>query len=321
MNPDELQHALETLDVPEIELPTYRSRLKLALLNSLRPNTPMTSFTSFRFLLPVGGIAALVLAIGGATYMAGTQTSYAAELASKSMQAIIQLSEVEQGALNMHLHAEAESILAQATQADDISVVSPEEVTGLLYPSSWMDELSADERASFEARLADEDLANAQFLQFTDDAGQKVLIAINSDNLPVYRIANVGAEDADEAAGVRALVENFGQELKFVSLLSPTAAQDIEEHYAAFVSPALLSKWQSDPTEALGRLTSSPWPQGIVVTGMEKTGTDSYAVSGTVLEVTSAEITKNAAIAHPVEITVKALDGHWKISDVSVHED
>lgn len=316
MNYEELSNQLEHLDLPEVELPTHQRQLKMALLNSATNPQPIM-IPPLRILAPLGALAAvLIVALG--FYSSGTPHTYAAELAAKSMQALSQLSDVQKDALDAHLSSEAEGLLSQALKAKDLQVLSPDAVAGTLYPSSWIDALTNDERASFEARLASEDLRGAQFLQFTDRAGQKVIVAINQGDLPVYQLAGIGTKDADEAAGVRALVENFGQQLKFLSLLSPTAADDMATRYQSYVAPELLSAWEADPLHAVGRLTSSPWPEGIVVTAMHKTNAGTYVVEGKILEVTSAEITQNAAIARPITLTVSNIDSHWLITAVSV---
>ncbi|HET8581179.1 MAG TPA: hypothetical protein VFL98_01785 [Candidatus Paceibacterota bacterium] len=320
-NEDAFERMLDRLDLPEADPARHREQLKAALLDAHPSNrTTMTPFPT-RIFIPAGAFALAVVIAIGAAYSLGTQPTYASALADKSMHAVLQLPETAKHALDMHLQTQAESLLAEANGAKDLTVLSPEQVTGLLYPSTWMDQLTDDERAAFAARLASQDLAGAQFLQFTDADGQKVIIAVNDADLPVYQLSGVGTKGADEAAGIRALVENFGQELKFVSLLSPTAGTDMETRYAAYVSPDLLASWKADPEHAFGRLTSSPWPEGIVVTGMQKTADDTYTVTGDILDVTSAEITENAAMARPVTLTVKAVDGHWQITAVSAQEE
>jgi hypothetical protein len=114
---------------------------------------------------------------------------------------------------------------------------------------------------------------------------------------------------------VRTFVESFGASLQMVSLLAPDAAQQIEAVYAPFVSPELLAAWMTDPATAPGRLTSSPWPDRIEIDSITSQPDGSYLVSGSVIEITSAEIdTENAAAQSPVEITVRQIEGQWRIA-------
>jgi len=95
------------------------------------------------------------------------------------------------------------------------------------------------------------------------------------------------AKAADQAA-VRSLVENFGQKLKNVSLLSMTASDDIEQNYKDFVSNDLLNRWKTEPFSAPGRETSSPWPDSIVVQEIHQQNQNAYEVSGKIINMTSA---------------------------------
>lgn len=124
----------------------------------------------------------------------------------------------------------------------------------------------------------------------------------------------------DEAA-VRNVVENFGKTLRNVSLLSPTSAQDMEENYKDFLDPALLAQWKEDPSKALGRLTSSPWPDGIEVLSIERFASDAYEVSGNIIEITSAEEAQGGIPAkRPVDLNVAKFEDRWLITSVSLGE-
>jgi len=107
---------------------------------------------------------------------------------------------------------------------------------------------------------------------------------------------------------VRTLVENFGQTLKNISLLSPTVAQELESNYKDFVSPELLNEWTADPTKAPGRLTSSPWPERIEIIGLNKTSADTYFVQGEIVEMTSS----GAAEKQPVVLIVQKSESSGK---------
>jgi len=127
--------------------------------------------------------------------------------------------------------------------------------------------------------------------------------------------------DEDDKKAVIALVEGFGQKLKDVPLLA--SAEDLkksmDENYGSFVSADLITKFLSDPLNAPGRLTSSPWPDRIEVATAEKTSDGVYKVEGTIIEVTSAEQgTSNAADKRSVTLEVKKTDGKWLIISVDM---
>lgn len=121
--------------------------------------------------------------------------------------------------------------------------------------------------------------------------------------------------DAAEAQAVRNTVENFGNALKNVSVLSPTAAQDINTSYNNFVAPTLLSRWENDPSKAPGRFTSSPWPDRIEVVGVNKLPGNSYEVSGNVVEMTSQEAANGGnAGEYPIIAEVIRINNKWLIA-------
>lgn len=122
--------------------------------------------------------------------------------------------------------------------------------------------------------------------------------------------------DAGEEAEVRDLVENFGKRLQLVSLLAPEAAQDVQKQYAEFVSPTLLETWMDDIANAPGRMVSSPWPDRIEITTLEREAPDRYALNGFVVEITSTEVgSDEAANKIPVWIVAEKDQGHWLITE------
>lgn len=132
---------------------------------------------------------------------------------------------------------------------------------------------------------------------------------------------NVQVSNTDEAdkKAVVALVEGFGNKLKQVSLLatSEDLKKSMEENYGSYVTPELLAGFLSDPGNAPGKLTSSPWPDRIEVATAEKTSEGLYKVAGTIIEVTSAEqSTADAAAKRSITLEVKKIDGKWLISSV-----
>jgi hypothetical protein len=123
----------------------------------------------------------------------------------------------------------------------------------------------------------------------------------------------------NESIAVQTLVEHFGYSIKNVSLLSPTAAQDIEKQYEKFLDPDLLEQWKADPTKAVGRLTSSPWPDKIEIVNIKPLDSNTFIVRGNIIEVTSLEqIQNNIAASQPIEITIAKFNNRWLITHVFV---
>jgi hypothetical protein len=124
---------------------------------------------------------------------------------------------------------------------------------------------------------------------------------------------------ADTAqADVRTTVTDFGSQLQKVSLLAPTAGSDIATTYAPYVDADLLAKWKADPSTAPGRQTSSPWPDHIEITNVQKSDEGAYIVSGTLVLMTSNEVEHggNAGTA-AVSLTLHNEKGQWKIVEYS----
>lgn len=122
----------------------------------------------------------------------------------------------------------------------------------------------------------------------------------------------------DENA-VRNLVEEFGKKLQMVSLMATPelVSQSLKENYSHFISPALLAKWQKEPQSAPGRMVSSPWPDRIEITSMEKASKILYKVTGTIIEVTSTEKGNGGFTAkRPVILMVKRIEERWLIDGV-----
>jgi hypothetical protein len=91
----------------------------------------------------------------------------------------------------------------------------------------------------------------------------------------------------------------------------------MEENYGGLVSPKLISKWESDPANAPGREVSSPWPDRIEISSIDKITNDSYSVKGDIIEVTSVEEKNGGAAAkRPIELSVVRNNKGWIIDDV-----
>ncbi len=130
----------------------------------------------------------------------------------------------------------------------------------------------------------------------------------------VVEPTQTAVNDAGEEAAVRDLVENFGKRLQMVSLLAPEAAQDLQKQYAEFVSPTLLETWMNDVSKAPGRMVSSPWPDRIEITTLERETPNRYVMDGFVVEITSTEVASGeAANKIPVHIVAEKEQGHWLI--------
>lgn len=129
--------------------------------------------------------------------------------------------------------------------------------------------------------------------------------------------SNLTKQNQVETTDVKNVVEDFGKVLKNVSLLAPkeTIAQSIKENYAAFVYPTLLSEWINDLSKAPGRLTSSPWPDRIDVTAINKINSSSYDISGNVVEITSQEVVNGGSVGqYPVMVKVEKINNKWLIT-------
>lgn len=130
-----------------------------------------------------------------------------------------------------------------------------------------------------------------------------------------YRSNLVKQNQAEETA-VKNVVENFGKVLKDVSLLAPKdiAAQSIEQNYKDSVALELLAEWMNNPSKAPGRLTSSPWPDRIDITAINKISS-AYEVSGNVVEMTSQEVVNGGNVGqYPVTIKVEKINNKWLIT-------
>jgi hypothetical protein len=126
--------------------------------------------------------------------------------------------------------------------------------------------------------------------------------------------------ESDETA-IRNVVDRFGAKLQMVSLLAPEDVlnESIREHYSDLASPALLRDWSANPTEAPGRLTSSPWPDRIEISALKEVADGEYEVQGSIVEVTSADNEESGfAAKRPVTITLKKIEGHWLIDKVTL---
>jgi hypothetical protein len=122
-------------------------------------------------------------------------------------------------------------------------------------------------------------------------------------------------EKAAADASARATVEAFGRVLKNVPLTgTPEIAREaIEQQYAPYVTPELLSQWLANPQSAPGRLTSSPSPDRIGIATVTEQG-NGRLVSGEVIMITSADPEGASTDTVPfVAMVVPTPDG-WRIA-------
>lgn len=125
-------------------------------------------------------------------------------------------------------------------------------------------------------------------------------------------------EESDKEA-VANLVEGFGSKLQAVALQAPedVLKKSMQENYGDFVSEALIAQWLSDPMNAPGRLTSSPWPDRIEIQSIEKLSENEYEVKGEIIEITSTEkVSGGIAAKRPITLTVKKVSDHWLIDSI-----
>lgn len=119
-----------------------------------------------------------------------------------------------------------------------------------------------------------------------------------------------GIIDGAHEGDVRTTIAQFGNQLNSVSLLAPSAAEDIARTYGPFVAPELLASWVANPESAPGRLTSSPWPDHIEVDSVTKNEEGSYDVAGRIILKTST----GDAGSVPVSLTVSDVNGSFLIT-------
>ena len=134
-----------------------------------------------------------------------------------------------------------------------------------------------------------------------------------------YFINNESNLNNDNDEVVR-LVEEFGSTLKNVSLLAPRdlVIEAIEENYTPYVTDELLQNWINHPRRAPGKTTSSPWPDRIEITDVNRVSDAEYFVKGRIAEITS-EDANTAAAYRPIELTITRTDSKWLIDKITVY--
>lgn len=120
----------------------------------------------------------------------------------------------------------------------------------------------------------------------------------------------------DDQAAVRSAVTNLGGYLKSIPLTEPTEdlRRDIQQNYAPFVTEALLQQWRANPTQAPGRAASSPWPDHVEISQVNKQG-DGYAVLGTIVMYSSASLSRGGDEGKVPFVAQLVKEGDtWKIA-------
>jgi hypothetical protein len=149
---------------------------------------------------------------------------------------------------------------------------------------------------------------------------QKISLAAALLILLVAGISGLAIRTAvgvDYSAEVSYAASRFGEALDDVSLTAEgeELARQLDAAYTPFVTPELLSVWKANPSLAIGRATSSPWPDRIDVGTIVKNVDDSYTALGTVVEITSES---DAPVAvYPVALTFVMRDGKWLVQDAT----
>lgn len=133
---------------------------------------------------------------------------------------------------------------------------------------------------------------------------------------PIAQPPSIGMTPSQEEVAVREVVENFGEVLKNVPLSGSrdTAVQGMDEHYRGYVSASLLQRWKSDPAQAIGRLTSSPWPDRIEIIRIERQAVTRYLVIGEIVSLTSA----GEAARERIELRVEDVGNVWLITEATI---
>jgi hypothetical protein len=103
--------------------------------------------------------------------------------------------------------------------------------------------------------------------------------------------------------------------LKLVSLLAPkgTVEQAMRQHYAAYVTPALLQRWIDSPESAPGRAVSSPWPELLDVRKVTQERDGRVALEADVVEVTNDERTTEHRV--PVRLEMEKTSDGWRVAE------
>lgn len=124
----------------------------------------------------------------------------------------------------------------------------------------------------------------------------------------------------DDLQTASTTVNGFGNQLRMVSLLAlpEVFSQSLDQYYGAYLTPELLADWKANPSNALGRPTSSPWPEGIDIISVDADTGGTITVLGNIREVANtAEGGTEVVVIHPVALTLEKNGSVWLIREVS----
>lgn len=147
-----------------------------------------------------------------------------------------------------------------------------------------------------------------------------VLLTLVVASAAAYGIYNYRKSNSSfaDSAQVRIAVAGFGDMLRQVPLIAPpdVVAFAMDKYYSLYVSPELLAKWKANPQSAPGRLTSSPWPDRIDITGVTKNKDGTFTVLANIVEIANGTGTTTAIAATvPVKFTLTLGPDGWQITD------
>jgi hypothetical protein len=211
---------LQSVDYPEVKLDIHQQALKKSLLEQYGKkrggDKPFMKRNVFRFAaLGIMSIA-LIGVITVTTLLPKTPEVQAQEIVSNAMNHIVKLSDEERKVLESKIKADLQGSLAEAQQAEDLTVVPEEEIKRVDPPKE------VDNKDVFMFRKGSEDvqpiapsgdMGNAvpgtkiafsgdvmaphgvKVLRYTDPQGRKVILGINEQNEPVMKMMMLRKED------------------------------------------------------------------------------------------------------------------------------
>lgn len=209
---------LELLDLPEIQAPLHKNRLKEALLFSVVDNSAGTNFwgrVAHRTLsIPTGnkfvkfvslGAISMVVAAGVVSYVSyqgfsgSTPQAQAQVVAEQSITRLknLNLSQAEQATVTHFGGLESlDKLLQSAKDAKDLIVVTYDEYTAQEPARDHLQIWAQDPAMTAKIR-------GGNFLEFTETDGSKVTIGIDGDNVPfMFQSIGSGGESMTIAGGI-----------------------------------------------------------------------------------------------------------------------
>ncbi len=119
---------------------------------------------------------------------------------------------------------------------------------------------------------------------------------------------------------VRTVVNNFGDELRQVSLVATTASttESMDRYYSYYIRPDLLSSWKTSPKTALGRQTILPWPDHIDIHSLTDNENGTFTVEAAIVGTSKGLASSTPPKEIPVRFTVSQGPDGWQISAYEV---